>query len=58
MAASVSTPPLLWPDRVDQALLDEVVSRIVRAVDPERIVLFGPTHGARPAPTATLTFWS
>lgn len=43
MAASV-TPPLLWPDRVDQALLDEIISRIVRAVDPERIVLFG-SHG-------------
>ena len=39
MAAGTSS--LLWPDRVDQALLDEVVSRIVRAVDPERIVLFG-----------------
>lgn len=39
MAAGTSS--LIWPDRVDQALLDEVVSRIVKAVDPERIVLFG-----------------
>ncbi|MEN6518303.1 MAG: HEPN domain-containing protein [Methanospirillum sp.] len=38
---AAGTPQLLWPDRVDQALLDEVVSRIVRAVDPERIVLLG-----------------
>jgi len=38
---AAGTPQLLWPDRIDQALLDEVVSRIVKAVDPERIVLFG-----------------
>ncbi len=38
---AAGTPRLLWPDRVDQVLLDEVVSRIVRAVDPERIVLLG-----------------
>ena len=37
---ATGTPQLLWPDRIDQALLDDIVSRIVKAVDPERIVLF------------------
>ena len=32
---------LRWVHKVDEALLSEVVSRIVSAVEPERIVLFG-----------------
>ena len=32
---------LIEVQKVDKSLLDEIVNRIVRAVDPEKVILFG-----------------
>ena len=42
------------PGTVDQALLDEVVRRVVEAADPRKIILFGPAAQGRMEPGADI----
>ena len=39
---------LIEVQKVDKSLLDEIVNRIVRAVNPERIILFGSYAYGKP----------